>query len=143
MNPTDRLTSDSPLQATDSPSLSEYRLRSLDSVRERLPQVARELAAIGVARVLLSYDGCGDDGQIEGVQYFSADGEPLDLLSKVAFSQETLRALFYDLLEERQPGWETGDGAWGEFEWNLATDRLHHTHKNRFTDFDVTEYEGL
>ena len=51
--------------------------------------------------------------------------------------------LFYDLIQVRHPGWENNDGAYGDFEWDLTTDTLHHTHNDRFTDYDTTEHEGL
>ena len=141
MNPIDRSTPDALPQesATDSPSLCEYYRRSLENLRKRLPQLASELAATGVARVLVLYDGCGDSGQIEDIECRSADGEILELVS----GDGVLKNLLYDLLEARHPGWENGDGACGEFVWELASGSLHHTHHDRFTDYDTTEHEGL
>ncbi len=51
--------------------------------------------------------------------------------------------LFYDLTQARHPGWENNDGAFGEFEWNLSADTLHHSHSDRFTDYDTTEHDGV
>jgi len=141
MSPIDRSTPDVLPQPvpTDSPSLCEYYRRSLENLKKRLPQVASELAAAGVARVLVQYDGCGDSGQIEDIQCRGAGGELLELLA----GGGVLKDLFYDLLEARHPGWEDGEGACGEFVWELASGSLHHEHHERFTDYDTTEHEGL
>ena len=139
-------TSDGGLQAvspTESDSLQDYSRRSLENVRQRLPQAARELVAAAVARVLVRYDGCGDSGEIDEVEYLAADGARLDLAGMVSISEETLMDLFYDLMQVRHPGWENGDGAYGDFFWNLTDDTLHHTHNDRFTDYETTEHEGL
>ena len=145
MSPIDRLTPDGLPQPnpTVSPSLSEYYRRSLESVKKRLPQVASELTGAGLARVLVQYDGCGDSGQIEDIECRRADGSLVTLGIQGGITEQSLKELFYDLLEVRHPGWENGDGACGEFVWELATDSLHHTHHDRFTDYDTTEHEGL
>jgi len=51
--------------------------------------------------------------------------------------------LFYDLIEVRHAGWENNDGAFGEFDWDLATDCLKHSHSDRFTDYEITEHDGI
>lgn len=141
-NPTDEAAS--PHTApTSSPSLQQYYRDRLDNVRQRLPEAARQLKEAGVASVHIYYDGCGDSGQIETIEYTGSDGKSIDIAGQVLITQSVLLDLFYDLLEVRHAGWENNDGAFGEFDWDLATDFLKHSHSDRFTDYETTEHEGL
>jgi hypothetical protein len=108
-----------------------------------LPEAARQLKEAGVQVVHINYDGCGDSGQIESVTYLDAEGKPLDPAGRVTITEDQLMDLFYDLTQARHPGWENNDGAFGEFEWNLTADTLHHSHSDRFTDYDTTEHDGV
>jgi hypothetical protein len=131
------------LMPTNSPSLEAYFQEKLGNIRRALPEAARQLKEAGVKVVLVNYDGCGDSGQIESVTYLGAGGKAVDLTAEVTITEEHLTDLFYDLLETRHPGWENNDGAWGEFQWNLSSDELHHSHNERFTDYDTTEHDGV
>jgi hypothetical protein len=143
MTQTDPTTTGTATEPTSSPSLEQYYFERLANVREHLPNAAKQLKSAGVACVHIQYDGCGDSGQIEGIEYRSEDGKPIDILGKVTITDDELMDLFYDLTQARHPGWENNDGAFGEFEWNLTGDTLTHTHNDRFTDYDTTEHEGL
>jgi hypothetical protein len=112
-------------------------------VRTELPLLAARLKSIGVASVAVEYDGCGDSGQIEDVTCRNAQGDPVELTGDAGVIQTELSDLLYDLLEVRHPGWENNDGACGEFEWDLQTDALRHTHRDRFTDYEIMEHEGV
>lgn len=128
---------------TSSSALEEYYRQALDHVRRELPLLADQLKRIGVASVLVEYDGCGDSGQIEKVVCRDAQNNTVMLSAETTVTDDKLADLFYDLLEARHPGWENNDGACGDFEWNIESDRLTHTHNHRFTDYDTTEHEGL
>lgn len=124
-------------------SLDQYYREKLDNFRRELPEAARQLKGAGVQVVHINYDGCGDSGQIEGVTYLDAEGKPLDPAGRVTITEDQLMDLFYDLTQARHPGWENSDGAFGEFEWDLTADTLHHSHSDRFTDYDTTEHDGV
>jgi hypothetical protein len=128
---------------TASPSLNRYLCELLERVRRELPEVARQLKGIGVASVEVNYDGCGDSGQIEGIVFYDADGEEVNLTGQLTITVEHMTQLFYDLLETRHGGWENNEGACGEFAWNVVTDTLQHAHAERFVEFISTEHEGL
>ena len=130
-------------EPTSSPSLEQYYIDRLANVRQRLPDAATQLTSAGVTCVHIHYDGCGDSGQIESIEYVALDGKSVDIQGKVTITEDDLMDLFYDLTQVRHPGWENNDGACGEFEWNLAGDTLVHTHNDRFADYDTTEHEGL
>jgi hypothetical protein len=128
---------------TSSFSLEQYYREKLANVRQHLPEAARQFKEAGVERVHIHYDGCGDSGQIESIEYTDREGKPVDPVGKVTITEEQLTDLFYDLMQVRHSGWQDGDGGFGEFEWDLLDDSLDHTHNERFTDYDTTEHEGL
>ena len=129
--------------STSSPSLQQYYLDRLANVRNRLPAAARQLKDAAVATVHIFYDGCGDSGQIETIEYTGANGKAIDIAGRVAITESELLDLFYDLIEVRHAGWENNDGAFGEFGWDLATGSLKHSHSDRFTDYETTEHDGI
>jgi len=129
--------------STSSPSLQQYYLDRLANVRNRLLAAARQLKDAAVATVHIFYDGCGDSGQIETIEYTGADGKSIDIADRVAITESELLDLFYDLIEVRHAGWENNDGAFGEFAWDLATGSLKHSHSDRFTDYETTEHDGI
>ena len=129
---------------TSSDSLAKYERERLDNVRRQLPEARRQLQAAGVNHVHIEYDGCGDSGCIENIAYTDGQGGAVEIVGRLAITEEQLKDLFYDLMEARHPGWENNDGAFGEFHWDLTQeDALTHTHNDRFTDYDTTEHEGL
>ena len=131
------------LLLTYSEQLEKYHRETLDRVRTQLPLAVSALKGRGVQRILCDYDGCGDSGQIEGLIFIGADGKPMDNFEPAEPSRDQVRELFYDLLEVRYAGWEINDGAYGEFDWDLTTNQLLHTHNARFTECETTEVEGL
>jgi len=124
-------------------SLAQYERERLENVRRQLPEARRQLKEAGIERVHIQYDGCGDSGCIEDITYTDGQGSAVDLAGRLAMTEEQLTELFYDLTQARHPGWENNDGAYGEFDWNLADDALKHIHNDRFTDYDTTEHKGL
>lgn len=124
-------------------SLEQYCREKLENIQRELPEAARQLKAAGVAHVVITYDGCGDEGQIQDIAYRDAEGQPIDPSGKVSITEDALLDLFYDLTQARHPGWENNEGAYGAFEWDLAADTLRHRHNDRFTDYHTTEHEGL
>jgi hypothetical protein len=133
--------------AVPQPSLSDelkkYRSDKLKNVRDQLPRLLVQLSDAGVVSAHVSYDGCGDSGQIEDVTFTDAEGKAIYPCDQTTFSEDQIMDLFYDLLEARYPGWENNDGAYGDFTWQLIDNKLQHTHNARFTDCDTTEIEGL
>ena len=100
------------------------------------------MRAVNVHRVNVFYDGVGDSGGIERISFLDMQGKEMDP-ANVAEHNSALEEFFYDLLEARFGGWENNDGAFGDFYWDLKTDKLKHEHHARFTDVFSTEVEGL
>lgn len=106
--------------------------------------VAKLLKSLGVASVHADYDGFGDSGQIESPDFLGdlIPGTEQHLVLKVeAVMAERVRDLLYTFLEDLHPGWEINEGSFGQFEWDLQTDKIHLTHNNRYTQIDTSEDE--
>lgn len=114
------------------------------------------LAAAGIDRVSVAFDGCGDSGQIESVTAIAADGSEITLpattiaMREVNFDgpsvrteqrdiAEAIETISYAYLEETHDGWENDDGACGEFVFGVAdrTIRLDYTERYTATNFLV------
>jgi hypothetical protein len=129
--------------SNSSEALTSYWNARLANIRKSLPVLARQLQDAGVCRVHIIYDGCGDSGCIDTVDYTDGVGKPVTGVEIEKLTEAQVLDLFYDLTQARHPGWENNDGAFGEFEWNLSVDSLLHTHSDRYTEYDTTEHEGL
>lgn len=95
------------------------------------------LAAAGITRVTVTFDGYGDSGQIEGIAAKAGDSDaelpdtPVELAGTSFGSDEIVRttnplpdaieAFCYRVLESKHGGWENNEGAFGEFVLDVAT----------------------
>jgi hypothetical protein len=112
------------------------------------------LTAAGIATVNVTFNGEGDDGQIEGI---SADDSPniphisIELQRPTGWDtgkrdsiqttlREAIETLCYDFLEQQQGGWENNDGAFGEFIFNVAERRIELEFNARFSDSALFNY---
>jgi hypothetical protein len=94
------------------------------------------LAAAGITRVTVRFDGCGDSGQIENIESFVGE-EPIELptttveIALLDYHQETpeilsqplrdaIETLSYAFLGETHAGWENNEGAYGDFVFDVA-----------------------
>jgi hypothetical protein len=92
-----------------------------------------QLQELGVETVTAMYDGSGDDGQIEEIQFGAIDVPPA-LVGAVD-------DLFYELLAELYSGWQDSDGSFGEFRWNIAADSISLVHNVRVPTYETEERE--
>ncbi len=117
------------------------------------------LAALGVAEVVVGFDGSGDSGQIESVEARRADGSVADLpengsvpilrmrcdavepaLSDLPLA-EAIEALAYDFLESVHDGWENNEGAFGEFTFDVDARTIRLEYNERYETSDLSEHE--
>lgn len=113
------------------------------------------LASAGITLVTVTFDGCGDSGQIEDIASFRGD-EPADLpagtIELLALSYDTgqpvantlsvseaIEEIAYDLLGQKHCGWENNDGAYGEFNFHVAEGRIELDYNERIS---ASEYYG-
>ncbi|MBV2148172.1 hypothetical protein KRZ98_07725 [Sphingobium sp. AS12] len=108
------------------------------------------LATAGMAMVLIRFDGSGDSGQIEEMEARDAQGislpitdTPVNMLvlpwgehipkSETVPLGQALENITYHLLGSAHPGWENGDGAFGEFTFDVAAGTIRLDHYDRYT----------
>ena len=108
------------------------------------------LAAAGMAMVLIRFDGSGDSGQIEEMEARDAKGislpitdTPVNMLvlpwgedipkSQTVPLGQAVENITYHLLGSAHPGWENGDGAFGEFTFDVAAGTIRLDHYDRYT----------
>ena len=113
------------------------------------------LAAAGITSVVVTFDGSGDSGQIQGVDARAGD-EMRDLPAveiEIAspswdgseVSRQTMpmagaiEQLAYDFLGETHGGWENNEGAYGEFTFNVAERTIELDYNERI---ETSEYHG-
>lgn len=116
------------------------------------------LANSGIARVVVTFDGVGDSGQIENVEAFDAESNAVDLPTQRADYEEIVFAtlaidvvqrtarkiveiMAYDFLESTHPGWEDGEGAYGEFTFTVAAGTITLEYNERYIESTFYEHE--
>jgi hypothetical protein len=114
------------------------------------PIVFDALAAAGLTRVMVEFDGIGDSGQIDEITAYAGDAIaelPLPSLTlhqavqnkgdprttKVSL-REAVETLCYDYLSQTHGGWQDNDGAYGKFEFDVGERSIHLDFNERFTD---------
>jgi Family of unknown function (DUF6878) len=114
------------------------------------------LAELGIHSVTVEYDGSSDSGQIESIEAWDAahnriplpTSRRLQLLSDSSDQPPTemnieaaIETLAYEYLEDRHPGWENNDGAYGTFVFDVPEQTIALEHRARFTDADIFTHE--
>jgi hypothetical protein len=108
------------------------------------------LAAAGLMRVTVEFDGIGDSGQIDQITAYAGEasaelptrsltlhqaaqnkGDPRT--TKVGL-REAVETLCYDYLAQTHGGWQDNDGAYGTFEFDVGARSIHLDFNERFTD---------
>jgi len=116
---------------------------------------ARALAAAGIHRVTVDYDGSGDSGQIEDVAAWNAGDERIPFPSdrKIQLRSENpeyplpeqsfeaaVEHLCWGYLEIYY-GWENNDGAFGIFVFDVPARSITLEHNERYTEVNTTSHE--
>jgi hypothetical protein len=95
------------------------------------PELLQQLRELSVETVTAEYNGQGDDGQIDSLEFGSVavpDGVT-----------EAVEGLFYEVLEGLYSGWEDNEGSCGQFVWNVGEDKIHLVHSTRFDSYETEE----
>lgn len=116
------------------------------------------LAAAGITTATVTFDGSGDEGQVEEVAAYAGDDQPQALpdgpveYKEVGFGaaepttstvpvRDVLENLAYALLSQTHGGWEDGDGAHGEFTFDVATRSITLGFHERYIETTYHEHE--
>jgi hypothetical protein len=117
----------------------------------------RVLSEAGIRTVVVSFDGCGDSGQIESIVARNADDieVPLPLgdltiqnvdFETCAISDTTTTAgdliekLAYGFLQQTHGGWEDNEGAYGEFTFDVADGSITLDYNERYIETHCHEH---
>jgi len=114
------------------------------------------LAASGVTVVLITFDGCGDSGQIEDIEVKAGDSvvampsgeieiasaewgqaEPSRSMTSIP---DAIEAFAYDLLRETHEGWENNDGAYGDFTFDVTERIITLEYNERYMQSDHSQH---
>ena len=107
------------------------------------------LALACITRVVVSFDGYGDSGQIENVEAQAGDN-PVTMpaaaieIAEAVWDQteprhsfvgiaEAVERLAYDVLEKTHCGWENSDGAYGDVIFDVADGVITLDYNERYT----------
>ena len=119
------------------------------------------LAALGIARVEVAYDGCSDSGCIESVAAYDAAGTVIETLpegnitirvrdtvwdkdtktyqtrfaERQVPAREAIEHWCYELLEEHFSGWEIDGGSSGTIDIDVKKRRGQLEHEARYTEY--------
>jgi hypothetical protein len=118
------------------------------------PVIFDALAAAGLTRVTVEFDGAGDSGQIDGITAYAGEALAEVPLTSVTLQQATrsgddfrtfemtlpdaIEALCYGYLEQCHDGWENNDGASGTFEFDVLNRSIHLDFHERFMDVNTS-----
>jgi hypothetical protein len=112
------------------------------------PRILEALAAAGVTRVEMRYDGEGDSGGVEQIQCYGADGASLDIPETMVAMHEqgwrdqpdhdrsmrladALECFLLDVIECAHDGWENNEGAFGNIAIDVAGGLVELSHSDR------------
>lgn len=116
---------------------AERQMQVADEIQQLKVAILPRLQDVGIARVEIRFDGCGDSGAVEECACLDAAGAGIPcpdvtLLEGEADSVDrtgsrepqslgqALEQLTYLALERHHPGWEMNDGACGELVIDVA-----------------------
>ncbi len=107
------------------------------------------LALAGVTRVVVSFDGYGDSGQIENVEAQAGDDPATMPAAAIEIAEAVwdhdepgrssvsiaaaVESLAYDVLERTHCGWENNDGAYGDIIFDVAEGVITLDYNERYT----------
>ncbi len=108
------------------------------------------LSSTGITKIVVTFDGCGDSGQIDDVTAYAGEQETEFPATKVSLRVtswgqpkmadresllgEAIEDLCYGCLEQTHAGWENNDGAYGEFTFDVAERKITLDFNGRYTD---------
>lgn len=114
------------------------------------------LRAAAITSVVVTFDGCGDSGQIEEVEATGPEGAAalpavaIEIATATWAAEierrelpvgEAIEELCYDLLNGHHAGWEDNDGAFGEITFDVAADTITLDYNGRYTALDSHTHE--
>lgn len=143
-------------------------IETTDVLESNKKIIFKALKALKIKEVFVDYNGYGDSGQINEINFQKASGKSVNInklsqglimkgLKRTAgwtyttpnyedvpssYSlQEAIQDLCYDLLEQKHPGWEINSGSDGTFVFNVTSEKIKWEHNDIIEERDCHEYE--
>jgi len=143
-------------------------LKKSDRVKYHANLLFNTLAQTKVSSIEVSFEGCGDSGQIESVDYTDANGKGIDEAyldktivkgsAKTIYHQwdekkkmlvetkaregnirEIVEEVCYDKLGSSHGGWEINAGSYGTFRFDVAGRKITLEYNERIEDVRISE----
>ena len=116
------------------------------------------LRLVGIAHVLVTFDGSGDSGQIESIEADNDADQSITLpAAQITFAgidwqsgapterrltlEGAVQELVYDLLSDTHSGWQDNDGAYGEFCIDARARTIHLEFNERFRSSELYTHD--
>ena len=143
-------------------------LKKADRVKYHANLLFDTLAQTKVSSIEVSFEGCGDSGQIEAVDYTDANGKGIDEAylnktivkgsattaymqydektkqlvdgkSKEGTIREIIEEICYDKLGASHGGWELNEGSYGTFHFDVAGRKVTLEYNERIEEVRTSE----
>jgi hypothetical protein len=143
-------------------------LKKSDRVKYHTNLLFDTLAQTKVSTIEVDFEGCGDSGQIEAVDYTDANGKGIDeaYLDKVIVKgsaktsyhkwdekkkemvltearegniREIIEEICYDKLGASHGGWEINEGSYGTFYFDVSTRKVRLEYNERIEEVRTSE----
>ena len=143
-------------------------LKKADRVKYHTNLLFDTLAQTKVSTIEVDFEGCGDSGQIEAVDYTDANGKGIDeaYLDKVIVKgsektsyhqwdekkkemvltearegniREIIEEICYDKLGASHGGWEINEGSYGTFYFDVSTRKVRLEYNERIEEVRTSE----
>jgi hypothetical protein len=143
-------------------------LKKADKVKYHSNLLFDTLTQTKVSSIEVSFEGCGDSGQIEAVDYTDANGKGIDeaYLDKVIVKgsaktsyhkwdektkklvkteategnvREIIEEICYDKLGASHGGWEINEGSYGTFYFDVSTRKVRLEYNERIEEVRTSE----
>jgi hypothetical protein len=143
-------------------------LKKADRVKYHANLLFDTLAQTKVSSIEVSFEGCGDSGQIESVDYTDANGKGIDeaYLDKIFVKgsaktsyhkwdektkklvktearegniREIIEEVCYDKLGASHGGWEINEGSYGTFYFDVSTRKVTLEYNERIEEVRTSE----
>ena len=116
------------------------------------------LSYAGIRNVVVSFDGYGDSGQIESITATDAAGaevaipltditvknvdfDACTIIEATTTAGDFIETMAYYFLEQTHDGWENGEGAFGEFTFDVGEQSITLEYSERYVETHYHEYE--
>lgn len=134
-----------------------------DTTKEQIRIALEAMRTAGITTVRVTFDGCGDSGQIDEIEYVPKESVPSTPLVKwtkevrywdapdyaeTKYRQDEMESslddlledIVYQLLEDEHDGWEINEGAFGCFTFTPADNSVAFDYNQRFEESELTEH---